>query len=345
MNDNKENLPIDFVIIWVDDRDINWRKKRNKYLNKQDGESKTVDASDERYRDWDMLKYWFRGVEKYAPWVRKIHFVSDDQLPLFLDTSHPKLNVVKHTDFIPEKYLPTFSANPIELNLHRIEGLSEKFIYFNDDMFLNSDVSEKDFFVDGKPCYECRETMIWTNNPEEMLSHIELNNVAVINRNFNKKNVYKKNLSNWINSKIGIKDIIRNIAMLFVSSSYFQNFSNNHLCTPLCKSIYEELWNKEYNILNLTSLNKFRSMADVNQYLLRDWAMVKGEFKPSRPIGQVYHLGDKTTLDAAQRDIINGISKVICINDTANVKDFDLNKRCIINAFEKKYPFKSSFEK
>ncbi|MBR6159158.1 MAG: Stealth CR1 domain-containing protein, partial [Lachnospiraceae bacterium] len=124
-------MKIDFVITWVDGNDPEWRKEKEKYSGKTTG-----DDREKRYRDWELLRYWFRGVENCAPWVNKIHFVTCGHLPDWLDTGHPKLNIVNHKDYIPEQYLPTFSCRPIELNLHRIPGLSDDFVYFNDDMFL-----------------------------------------------------------------------------------------------------------------------------------------------------------------------------------------------------------------
>ena len=64
-----------------------------------------------------LLKYWFRAVEAYAPWVGQVHFITWGHLPEWLNTQCPKLHIVNHEDYIPEKYLPTFSANPIELNI------------------------------------------------------------------------------------------------------------------------------------------------------------------------------------------------------------------------------------
>ena len=120
----KEDI-VDFVIIWVDGNDEQWQKEKAK-----DSPDKNTDYRNIRYRDWDNLQYWFRGVEKFTPWVNKVHFVTCGHLPKWLNTNNPKLNIVKHSDFIPEKYLPTFSANPIELNIHRIKDLSEKFVFF-----------------------------------------------------------------------------------------------------------------------------------------------------------------------------------------------------------------------
>ena len=111
-----------------------------------------------RYREWDTLRYWFRAVEKYAPWVNQVYFVTCGHVPKWLNMDAPKLHFVRHQDYIPEQYLPTFSSHPIELNLHRIEGLSEHFVYFNDDFYLTAPVQETDFFVNGLPCDSLEET-------------------------------------------------------------------------------------------------------------------------------------------------------------------------------------------
>lgn len=83
---------IDFVITWVDGGDAAWQAEKNRYGKEMYPAGASAlrraenDDSDERYRDWDNLKYWFRGVEKYAPWVRKIHFVTWGHLPEWLLT-------------------------------------------------------------------------------------------------------------------------------------------------------------------------------------------------------------------------------------------------------------------
>ena len=131
-----ENYPIDFVVTWVDGNDPVWQAEKAKYSPNKNADNRNV-----RYRDWDNMQYWFRAVEKFAPWVNKVHFVTYGHLPKWLNTDCPKLNIVKHSDFIPSQYLPTFSSRSIELNIHRIHGLSDKFIYFNDDMFILNNTS------------------------------------------------------------------------------------------------------------------------------------------------------------------------------------------------------------
>ena len=65
---------IDFVVLWVDGNDPTWQEQFNRYAPKD--KQIAIDASAERYRDWDCLRYWFRGVEQFAPWVNKVHFVT-----------------------------------------------------------------------------------------------------------------------------------------------------------------------------------------------------------------------------------------------------------------------------
>ena len=123
---------IDFVLLWVDDNDPVWLEQKNHYL-KQEKELSHSDAnSDCRYREHGLLRYWFRAVEQFTPWVNKVFFVTCGQKPEWLDESHSKLCLVNHKDYIPAEYLPTFHSNTIELNLHRIDNLSEHFVLFND---------------------------------------------------------------------------------------------------------------------------------------------------------------------------------------------------------------------
>ena len=103
---------IDFVITWVDGNDPEWQKERNKYLSDKIDLNSNQNA-DCRYRDIGTLRYWFRAVEKYAPWVNKIHFITWGHLPKWLNTEHEKLNIVKQelmlmlerTIFIPNTIL------------------------------------------------------------------------------------------------------------------------------------------------------------------------------------------------------------------------------------------------
>lgn len=116
---------MDFVQLWVDSNDTEWQAEFKLYAAINNGDKRDV-----RYRDWENLKYWFRGIEKFAPWVERVHLVTCGHYPDWLNLNCPKLNFVRHSDFIPSSWLPTFNVNTIELNLHRIKGLAEDFVFF-----------------------------------------------------------------------------------------------------------------------------------------------------------------------------------------------------------------------
>ena len=83
----QSNEPIDFVIAWVDGNDQKWKREKEWYA-RRDAKQSLCDNREERYRDWDNLQYWFRGVEKNAPWVHKIYFVTCGHLPKWLEACY-----------------------------------------------------------------------------------------------------------------------------------------------------------------------------------------------------------------------------------------------------------------
>lgn len=327
---------IDFVMIWVDGNDSEWQKERANYTA-----DKGTDSSIIRYRDWENLKYWFRGVEKYAPWVNNIYFITNGQLPNWLNINNPKIKHVKHCDYMKKEYLPTFNANPIELNLANIDSLSEKFVYFNDDMFILNSLKKSDFFKKGLPCDTAVVTPFVTME-NSVSNHMVLNDYECINKNFSFHKVLKKNISKWINLKYGTKNL-RTIMMLPYKK--FPGLAFQHMPSSFLKSSFKEVWRKEYELLNDTSMNKFRSKNDVNQWLIKWWQICDGKFSPRK-----YNIGINTVIsDSNYQDVYKMISKqkfkLICINDDENINDFEFIKEGLNATLEKIFPNKSSFEK
>ncbi|XP_062580822.1 N-acetylglucosamine-1-phosphotransferase subunits alpha/beta-like [Saccostrea cucullata] len=110
--------------------------------------SRDEDISSSRFEDNDELRYSLRSVEKFAPWIRHVFIVTNGQIPHWLDLENPRVTVVTHEDIFPNKsHLPTFSSPAIEANIHRIPGLSKKFIYMNDDVMFGKEVWPEDFFT------------------------------------------------------------------------------------------------------------------------------------------------------------------------------------------------------
>lgn len=327
---------IDFVIIWVDGNDPEWCKEKAKYAPESYMDNRT-----QRFREWDILRYWFRGVEQFAPWVNQIHFVTWKHLPEWLNVHHPKLHIVKHSDYIPQQYLPTFSSHPIELNLHRISGLEENFVYFNDDMFLIAPTKESDFFKKGLPCdsavlnVHCHSKNSGFLAPER--------NIGIINQYFNMKSVIRKNPMQWFNLKYKEK-LLRTLVLL--PCPRFPGMWQAHLPTSFQKSVFKILWKYEYDELNMTCIHKFRHLLDYNQWLMKEWQIASGKFYPRDiGVGKFFQLEESIGLDAICSYIEKQKGKMICINDGyMSDESFEKNKRLIKRAFQKILPEKSKFE-
>ena len=327
---------IDFVIPWVDGSDPAWQAVHDQFATADDeldyGKSAPI-----RFRSWDNLQYWFRGVEKFAPWVRKIHFVTWGHLPPWMNTNHPKLHIVRHEDYIPSKYLPTFSSHVIEWNFHRIEGIAEQFVYFNDDMFVLRDVKPTDFFIGGKPCDCAAFNAISLPSTSTMAPSIY--NTAVINKYFTKRDLITKHFSKWFNPKYG-SEVLRTLCLL--PWPRITGMMEPHLPTSLLKSTYETLWSIEPELLDRVSSHKFRDPQDVSQWLLRDWQIASGNFAPRSPkVGKRFI---KSIDDEIVDFIVGQKAKLVCVNDDATEESFEEEKLRLQEAFATILPERSSFE-
>lgn len=324
---------IDFVVLWVDGNDLTWKAEREKYAPSSVG-----GATDEiRFRDWDVMRYWFRGVEKFAPWVNHVYFVTCGHYPEWLNLDHPKLTLVKHADFIPTEYLPTFNSNTILLNIHRIPGLSEQFVVFNDDTFVTRKVEPKDFFHNEMPC---EVAILGQISPIEWnpWTISIVNNMTLINRYFRKRDVVRRNIGKFYSLKYG-KYLLQNI--LFSASPYFSNFRDMHLPASYLKEAFSEVWSAEPEILHNCCTNKFRSREDVTEWLMKYWQICSGRFYPrSINWGKMYTLGQDTGWAEAIR---TQKYKAVCLNDCEEL-DFKRTQREMISAFETILPNQSQYE-
>ncbi|MDA3079226.1 MULTISPECIES: Stealth CR1 domain-containing protein [unclassified Campylobacter] len=329
-------MEIDVVIPWVDGSDPEWIEEFNKYCPK----NKQIDIRNIRYRDMGLLKYFFRGVEKFAPWVRKVHFITNGQKPQWLNLGAPKLNFVKHSDYIPSEYLPVFSVNPIEDYMYKIKDLSENFVYFNDDFFLTDFVKKEFFFKNGLPC-DCAVL----NLPRaDFFNHLVLNDMIEIHKNFSLYKSIKENFFKWFNYKYGFEILKTLIVLPYEKTHRFYVLTNPHLPQPFKKSTFEEVWQKCGDVLESTMNNKFRTTGDINQWLFRYWQIYSGNFYPQSMKGKkIFNLTNDSNIDEICNIIKNKKYKEICIND-GEIDDFEVKMKKIANAFESILPEKSQFE-
>ncbi len=335
---------IDFVLLWVDGGDPAWRAKKAKYL--PGGNPDDTATGEQRYRDWDLLRYWFRGVETFAPWVRKIFFVTDNQKPVWLNESAPKLVRVNHADFIPPECLPTFSSHAIELNLHRIDGLSERFVYFNDDTFIGRPVKPESFFHNGLPV-DAALMYPHIGHVNTPIDHYILNEDAIVTKHFGGRRFMLRNPSKWfLPWRSGLNNSFWHA--VFARLGPCPGFFDSHLPYPLLKSTMQAAWAAEPEVLKATSLHKFRELDDVGARLFRKWQFASGTFEPRLPerIGKYYRI-TAAGIGPLCEAITGKKHNVFCANDVDPLppsvfNDFRLR---IVEAFETVLPRLSSFEK
>ncbi|MDR1518115.1 MAG: Stealth CR1 domain-containing protein [Dysgonamonadaceae bacterium] len=329
-------MDIDFVITWVDMNDLKWQKEFAAYSGKIDNSKNEV--TEARFRDHGLLKYWFRGVEKFAPWVRKIHFVTCGQKPEWLDTSNSKINLVNHKDYIPCEFLPVFNSSLIEIYLHRIPGIAEHFVYFNDDFFLINHTPQERFFVDG---VATDIAAFRSNLGFSLWSKCLKNNIRLINRHFDKKEVFERDREKWLNPLYGKK---ARLNYLLLPYRKFITLRTPHNAQPYTKTLFNEVWGEVGKELTEMSSNRFRSRKDYTQELFRTWQICTGNFVPYNTYADTKMFPLLIRSRQAVKAIQNQSYKLVCINDNEHIRNFNQVIENVKNSFESILPEKSGFE-
>lgn len=328
---------IDFVILWVDGNDSAWQLKKKKYM--PIGNS---DVSVARYRNWDNLIYWFRGVEKFAPWVRKIHFVSDNQVPSWLNVNNKKIHIVSHSDYIPKEDLPLFNSSAIEVGIHRIPGLADKFVFFNDDMFLTAPITPQYYFTNGLPNDMAGLTRKCERSEFNTFANILCNNYDVINKYFVKKEVLIKEKAKWLHLMYG-KNFLRTLCNL--NRKYFDGIVIPHLSVPYKKSDFQKVWEKENELLVETQKHRFRENNDLSHFLFRFWRLCEGDFSPVKSKGRYIGVSTEEEIPFICQIIEQQKYPEICLNDVWKGNNYEKAKERINASFYKILSQKSEYEK
>ena len=332
---------VDLVVMWVDGSDPDWLAEKSKYDANESADSNGTF----RFRDFGLMQYWFRAVEAYLPWVRKIHFVTWGHLPPFLNTEHPKLNIVRHQDYMPEGTLPCFNASALEMNLFRIKDLSEHFVYFNDDMFVLRPMKKQDFFTEeGYPCCQFSESPPIHKGYRGSWQMLYVNDITILNNYFSKRQCYRGSFWKYLNLKYGFIDNARSLALRFLYPKSFTGIKTYHVAAPFCKKTFETIWENEPELLTEVSHHKFRSYEDVNQWLAVWWQMAEGNFQPRKT--NAMNVGvNASTVDQVCDWITKQRFELICLNDGARDEEMPIVSEKLRDAFDSLLPNKSSFEK
>ena len=325
-----KNEPIDLVIPWVNGEDPHWQQKAAPYLTNKD-------FSGERFRDWEILKYLFRSIDRYLPWINRIYLVTDNQVPTWLDTENSHVQVIDHREIIDHRFLPTFNSNAILMNAYKIPNLNEHFMIIEDDMLFTRPAKPEDFFVNGQPRDFLIESPI---SPNEDFAYILMNTMMLINRKFDKRQVLKKLRNKYFNPHYGI-EIVRSLGSCFYR--HFTGFYNRHCVQPYLKS---EFKNVVENIFPTecqeTISHRVRGNHDISEWIVRYYNLVTGNFVPSSP--QRYRYFEIGQFEDIRKAVNDEKYFSICINDR-DVQHFSQNADQLQSILNQKFGQTSSFEK
>ena len=292
---------MDIVITYVNGLDPVWQEEYARHTN--------TPIMEKRFRDWGTLRYLFRGIDKNMPFIRKVHLVvsGDSQVPEWVNRD--EVNVVLHSDIIPAKYLPTFCSNTIEMHLHRIAGLDEEYLYFNDDIFPMRRCEPTDFFVDGK-------------------------GIIGMNRHIFAPDMFKRICRN--------SDRAARKALGLRTPLYF--LRPQHICAPMLRSESKRV----YDILEkdiLASLTSTRTERNITQYLFTDFLYLQGRIIARRQPRRHFSVGIASA-EKISKYLLNPDRKLVCINDVKLSEErYEKIHSALHNTFQKVFPEKSKFEK
>ena len=282
---------IDAVITWVDGSDEDYKKKIENHLTTSTNYKK-------QYLQANEIEYCVKSILKFAPFVRRIFIVTDSQKPSFSGLKDlivsKKVKVVDHKEIFKgyEKYLPTFNIRSIDAVLHRIEDLSEMFVYFNDDVFLINKIREEDWFVENKVVLMGKWAKSYSINPIKVLS-AKFKKAFGLRPSFNASQSKAANLSGF-------------------KKEYFKSY---HTARPQIKSLIKEFYHKNPGSLIDQIKYRFRHYNQFMPYSLCWHLLIKENRAIIKGVKELKEIQQTKNLNAKQ--LISILEK---LDDTKEVK-------------------------
>ncbi|MFN2395767.1 MAG: hypothetical protein ABR597_08780 [Bacteroidales bacterium] len=261
LTDTSERKAIDALIYWVDGSDPKLSEKREYYLNHAQNINLRA-AKPTFYASNNEIKYCVLSILKFAPFVRKIFIVTDNQDPGIhadIETNFPgrsnSVIIVDHKEIFRgyEKYLPVFNSTSILSMVWRIKNLSEQFVSFNDDIFLIREVKPEDWFVNGRPVLQGE----WRIPPYKKMTGNFFK--IMINKYLRGNPDYQPKLSFYLRQ--------RNAALML--GFKFRYYFHCHTPHPLNRKVAEKFFSENNELLEKNISYRFRSP---DQFLLTSLA-------------------------------------------------------------------------
>ena len=345
--ENRE--PIDFVLPWVDGEDASWRQRRDRYAQAL-AQRRDNDHGAVRYRDTNTLRYALRAIHAHCPWYGKIHLITEGHLPPWLDASHPKIRIVTHEElYFNRSHLPTFNSSSIEMNLPNLRGVSERFVYLNDDFLILAPLEEERFFRDGLPVdfllhgWIPRNRLYRALRDDSAWVHALNNNLELINRVAPPAGIRRK--ETLYHSSYPASGKLANFLLDRLWRRYYF-IRHWHHPQPYLFSALREAYELFKEPMMRCSANRFRSENDLTQYLYRYYHLATERFMP-RYYGDGYHADIRSLEDlpAVFDALQSGRYRFAAIYDNYPAEESERVVGALTAFLERFYPRKAPFEK
>lgn len=312
---NHVDFPIDIVYTWVNGSDPEWLK--GYYEAKREVAANHQNNSMSRYNDNNELKYSLRSLEMYAPWVNKVYLVTADQRPDWLEPNS-KLEIVSHRDiFEDESALPVYNSHAIETQLHRIKGLSENYIYMNDDVFFGKPTQPEDFFFsNGVAKVLISPATIGTGRSSDYESA---------------PSSAGKNARKIIYDKFGV----------YITNKY------RHTAHPQKKSVAVQITNENQVVVDRTMRSKFRSPNDVpfTSTLMQSYLLASANGVIANSITETVNISSPNVKQQLKKTRKSHSLHTFCLNESDTSKEDQKDVKLIVDDYLSDYfPFPSSWE-
>lgn len=287
---------IDAVYTWVNSSDPKWQSLYDQ-KNKEtlDGEHASARSS-ARFYSRDELYYSIKSLNKYAPWVRTIYVVSNCEPPEWLDDFHGVRYVDHQTIFPDLADLPTFNSHAIETAIHRIKGLSERFLYLNDDVFLCQPMRPEDFFWGENGIY-----FFPSNN--DIPYSLDIGRIRPVDQGaVNSSRILAKSFGQTPKKKL------------------------QHAPFSLSKSILIEMESRYSHDIKMTRSHPFRHPEDIAMAttLHAYYAFYSGYGKPKEINARYVDIGDPLFLFLVHpwSPLMRGRYETLCLNEVSSIRYF-----------------------
>lgn len=328
---------IDIVYCWCSDDDPVWREKRLRRAAEFGVELTGAVAGECRYVENDDLRHSLRSLCRHAPWIGKVHVLVDDDasLPAWLDVQSDRMHVVRHSEVMPRGSLPCFDSMVIENYLFRINGLSERFLYANDDMLFARDVSPDFFFAaDGLPV--CR---YGSSHADECLRKTRTPYQEALKRG-----------EDLLRAKFGLKGDF--------AKAYRR--VPHHNVDAYLRSDFERCYHMFEDEISLAAKHPFRGPHDIERTLYMGYAlcMGRGHYRQARSRASLSRAWFKRMLRPGYADSLNLTHEkwpvaeklmrrfrpaLICFNDNESVTSDE--RAWLRDLYTRLYPGKCEFER